>query len=103
MKKLLRPIFKIMLYIWILFILVLGAWFTHENQQSIQVTFLGYQLPEFTAAVYLVSSIVFGALLGSFITFSVMQTKVSSSKRKLKKAKRETEKLKAIDQLPSVS
>jgi len=71
-KKLLRPIFKIMLYIWILFILVLGAWFTHENQQSIQVTFLGYQLPEFTAAVYLVSSIVFGALLGSFITFSVI-------------------------------
>ncbi|MGH1371029.1 MAG: LapA family protein [Cellvibrionaceae bacterium] len=79
--------------------LILGVWFSVENAQPVQVTLLGFSLPQLSVGVWLTAVLLLGAVLGYVISvFPVLKLKNEnmSLHRKLKRRDRELEKLRKL-------
>lgn len=96
MKKLWRFLKLSLLLGWLLLMLLLGAFIAWENPDFIRVRVFGYPLPELSIALYVLSSLLIGVLIGYGLSYLKTQGQQWKSSRNIKEKNKEIRKLKAM-------
>jgi len=90
---------RLILLVVLLLGLIVGIWFSAENAQPLAVMFMGFQLPEWPAGIWMSSVLLLGACLGyavSLLPALKLKNENLSLRRKLKRRDKEIEKLRKI-------
>ena len=96
LMKLIKSLFTLVL---VLVLLLLGIWFTLRNQQLVPLDLLFIKLPDNSLALWLILSLLAGALLGVLLMLPKLasnKAKLISSERQLKQQKEELHKLRTL-------
>ena len=88
-----RLLKRLLFFLWILILFAFGAYLTSENAERINVTLMGFTLPQASVGTYLIAALFIGLLIGFFSTFLLTQIKVFKQNRKLSKVEKEVKRL----------
>lgn len=94
--KLIKSLFTLVL---VLALLLLGIWFTLRNQLPVPLDLLFVKLPDNSLALWLILSLLVGALLGVLLMLPKLasnKAKLINSERQLKQQKEELHKLRTL-------
>ncbi|WP_045860387.1 LapA family protein [Teredinibacter purpureus] len=92
-QKLIGWLRGVFIILWLVAVLVIGAWIGFYNADYTTLNILGFQLPEMTIGFYLCLTFAVGVGLGWFGTWVLAQGKLYSRKRELGKVQKEVGKL----------
>ena len=87
---------RLLIFCWLLFICILGAWLATQNEQPLSISLFIVQLPELTAGLYMCFIFTAGVLLGFLTSYISTQGRLLARNRALKKAKKEVSSLKQV-------
>lgn len=91
---------RIVVGLWLCLMLILGAWIFVENPSEIEVTLFVFTMKNVAVGHLICSMLFLGGLLG-WLTSSIMYgSKNYGHKRRVKKANKEIEKLKSLQETP---
>lgn len=80
---------KLGFLIWILGMLLAGAWLANENSNPVSLTIFSFPLPDIALGVLIWMTLLLGVLLGFFTYYLVSKPSAIAKKRALSKANKE--------------
>lgn len=80
---------RFLIIVWLLAVLIFGAWFLEENTTEVQLSLLGFALPSVSLGLLVSVTLLGGLLLGLLVSFISLEPRLLMCKRELKKAKKE--------------
>ncbi len=96
MAKVILWVKRIVLILLVVFLVMLGIWFSADNTQGVRVILLGFDMPEMTLGVVIALALTFGVLLGflaSIFPIINLRARQLRLQRKLLAAEKELERL----------
>ena len=90
-----RLIKKILLFIWFVFMILIGLWLAFDNDEFINVNLFGWTMPSLSIGSYLVLFLLLGVILGGVTSTLLNQKKLISKKRELSKVQKEIKQIRS--------
>lgn len=89
LKSIWRWIKKLTLFIWLLFMVIVGIWLAKDNGLMVTLELFSFELPQTSLGMVVCLSLLVGALMGFFTNYLVLKPGLIANKRALKKATKE--------------
>lgn len=86
---------KVILVVWLIAMLVVGAWFASENPNKVTPLLFGYALPQLSLGIYLSVTLIVGVVIGGTLSFLGTQSKMIKVKRACRTLDKEVKRLEA--------
>lgn len=80
---------RVLVVLWLLAVLVFGAWFLQENTAEAQLSLFGFLMPVVSLGLIVSLALLSGLLLGLLVSFISFEPRLLICKRELKKVKKE--------------
>ncbi len=90
-----RWVKKILIIVWLISMVFIGAWFAFDNPNKISPILFGTALPNLSLGVYLVGTLIIGILLGASLSFLGAQGRVFRVTRERRALSKEVQRLEA--------
>jgi len=88
---------KAVLILWLLAMIVAGAWFATENPEKISPVFFGILLPQLSLGIYLCGALILGVFLGASLSFMGTQSKMFRVKRERSALSKKVKRLESMN------